>query len=403
MTDKLKDVVDAHEQEVNLLELLQVLVSRKMVIIKICAVAIVASVVYSLLLPDIYSATTKVLPPQKDSAGGLSALLSQGGVGSLVSGGIGGTSDLYVAILKSRSVSSAVTQRLDLVTVYRAASVEEARRTAEGAITAQAGKDGIITITADDTDPKLAAKLANAFADELGRATVRLNLSKAGAERLFLEKRLELVKSSLKAAEDDLKAFSQKNSIMQVDAQVGASLNAVSRLKEELSAKEVELSILRNQQTDQSPNVKALNSAIARLKMQIHELTGTGSGGEGIPSVGSIPGMGLEYSRKLRELKTQEAVFEQLTKQYEVAKLSEAKDSSSLQVLDEAVVPLEKSKPKRSKLVIAATVVAFIFSVVVVFALEYLSRTSIEDRKIIESIKRDVFTLRRRDNQQCDQ
>jgi len=393
MTDRQNLVENADEQEINLLELLQVLVKRKMLIVKLVTVAIVASVGYSLTLPDIYSATAMVLPPPREGGSGLSALLSQGGLASLTQGGLSGGSDLYVGIMKSRSVSNAVMQRLDLLKVYKGASPDAVRKSLEGALSVQAGKDGIISITVDDKDPKRAAQLANAFADELGRATVRLNLTRVGAERLFLEKRLDLAKISLKAAEDDLKSFAQKNKIIQVDAQASASLTALARLKSDLSVKEVELSVLRSQQTEQSPEVQVVQSAIRKLKGQIEAMAGNG-GGEGIPSVGNVPGIGLEYSRKLRELKMQEAVFDQLTKQYEIAKLTEAKDSSALQVLDEAAAPSEKSKPQRSRIVIFATVVAFMASLVIVFVQEYLSKISDEDRKIIESIKKSALALK---------
>ena len=399
MMDKqnMDDLVD--EQEINLLELLQVIVKRKMFIIKMCSVAVLVPVTYSLILPNIYFATAKVLPPQKESVG-LSALLGQvGGLAGLAAGGLGGGlgggSDLYVGMLKSRSVADAVIQRLDLAKVYKTKSPEETRKKLEGTVKILAGKDGIISITAEDKEPKRAALLANAFVEELGRTTIRLNLSKAGMERLFLEKRLDLVKKDLKNAEDGLKAFAQQNKVVQVDSQAKASIEGIARLKAELASREVQLSVLRSYQTDESSEVKALQSGIKRLQGELGKRAGSGGGGgEGIPSIGNVPGLGLEYVRKMRELKTQEAIFEQLTKQYEMAKLSEAKDSSSLQVLDEAVAPSKKSKPKRSLIVILATVTAFFVSIFLVFLQEYLAKMSDEDRKIIENIKKHALAFK---------
>jgi tyrosine-protein kinase Etk/Wzc len=386
--------VETDEQEINLLELVQVIVKRKMLIVKICSVAIVASVIISLILPNVYSATAKVLPPQKETGGGLSALLGQaGGLAGLAAGGLGGGSDLYIGILKSRSVADAVIQRLDLTKVYKADTFEAARKSLDGAVKVQAGKDGIISIVAEDKDPKRSALLANTFVDELGKTTIRLNLSKAGTERSFLEKRLDLVKKDLKTAEDDVKSFAQSNKIVQVDSQAKASIESIARLKAELASKEVQLAVVSSNQTAQSLEVKAIETGIRRLKGELGALAGSGSGGEGIPSIGNVPGVGLEYSRKLRELKTQEAIFEQLTKQYEMAKLNEAKDSSSFQILDQAVVPVKKSKPARAIIVILATVTAFFVSVFAVLVQEYLTKVSDEDRKIIENIKKYAFTL----------
>jgi len=383
------------EQEINLLELVQVLVKRKMLIIKMCTLAMVLSVGYSLTMPNIYSATAKVLPPQKETGGGLSALLGQaGGLAALAAGGLGGGSDLYLGILKSRSVGDAVIQRLDLVKVYKKKSLDETRGSLEKTVKVQAGKDGIISITAEDKDPKRSALLANAFVEELGRTTVRLNLSKAGTERVFLEKRLDLVKKDLKTAEDDLKSFAQQNKIVHVGSQAQASIEGIARMKAELASREVQLSVLRSKQTEESSEVKALLSGINSLRGEVGRLAGNNGGALGIPSVGSIPGVGLEYTRKMRELKTQEAIFEQLTKQYEMAKLSEAKDASTFQVLDEAVVPINKSKPKRALIVILATVTAFFVSVFTVFVLEYLTKMSDEDRKIFNSIKKQALALK---------
>lgn len=385
------------ERDINPLELLQVLVRRKSLILKICAAALVVSAAVSFFLPDVYSSTAKVLPPQRDGGGGLSAVLSQmGGLAGLAAGGLGGggNTDLYLGILKSRSVEDAVIQRLDLTNVYGAKDIEGARRKLEKVVKAQAGKDGIIVVTTEDEDPKLAAQLANTLVDELGKTTVRLNLTKAGTERVFLEKRLDVVKKDLKNAEEELKSFAQRTKMILIDSQARASIEGVARLKAELARQEVLLAVATSNQTDESPQVQAIRSAIRRIKSELGAQAGNGGGGEGIPSVGSVPSVGLEYSRRLREFKTQEAIFEQLTKQYEVAKLNEAKDSSSMQVLDQAVVPLHKSKPKRSLIVVLSTLTAFFCSVLVIFMQEYLKQFSASDRQLIENIKKYAISFK---------
>lgn len=381
-------------QEINPLKLLQVLVKRKILIMKVCTLAVVISLGYSLTLPNIYSATATVLPPQKD-AGGLSTLLGQSGLAGLATSGLGGGSDLYVGILNSRSVGDAVIKKLDLDQVYQTETLEATRACLRGSLMVQAGKDGIISITTSDEDPKRSALLANAFVEELGNITIKLNLSKAGTERVFLEKRLELVKKDLKVAEDDLRLFAQQNKIVQVETQAKASIEAIAQMKAALASSEVRLSVLRSNQTEQSPEVRALMTGINRQRSELGRLAGNYDNALGIPSVGSVPRVGLEYSRKMRELKTQEAIFEQMTKQYEIAKLSEAKDSSTFQILDEAVVPVKKSKPSRALIVIFATVIAFFVSVFSAFLLEYLSKMSDEDRKLFDSIKKQALALKR--------
>ena len=387
----------SEEQEINLLELLQVVVRRKGFILKFCAAVVVLSVLYSLSLKNIYTATAKLLPPQKESGGGLSALLSQaGGLAGLAGGmGLGGTSDLYMGILKSRSVADAVIRRLDLQKEFKSKTLEDARRALEGTVKFQAGKDGIISISADYKDPVKAALFANTFVDELSRRSVQLNLTKVGSERVFLEKRLEVVKQDLRNAENDMKAFQEKYKTIKADSQATVAIESIAKLRAELVSKEVQLATLRNTMTDENSQVKSLLAAVAKIKSQLGAMAGADGGSDVIPSVGNMPGLGLEYTRKLRELKIQEAIFEQLSKQYEVAKLNEAKDSSSLQVLDEAVVPLKKSKPKRSLIVILSAVTAFFISIFVVFIQEYLTKLPPDDAQLLDEIKQSFFSFRK--------
>jgi uncharacterized protein involved in exopolysaccharide biosynthesis len=384
------------EQEINLLELLQVLARRKGVIAKFCGAVAVLAVIYSLLLPNVYSATAKVLPPQKES-GGISALLSQaGGLGALAGGmvGQGGGTDIYIGIMKSRSVADAVIRRLDLAKEFKTTNQDETRKALESAVKVQAGKDGIISVTASSKDPKMAATLANAMVEELGIRSVQLNLTKAGTERVFLEKRLTVAKGDLQKAEDALRTFQERNKTIRVDSQAAATIAGIAQLKAEIAKTEVQLAALRSYQTDESPEVKMAQSSLAKLRSQLGSQEGRGDGGA-IPAVGNVPNLGLEYARLMREVKIQEAVFEQLTKQYEMAKLNEAKDSSSLQVLDEAVVPLKKSKPKRSLIVVLATVTAFFCSVFWVFVQEYFEKMSDDDRFRWQEIKSSLAIRRK--------
>jgi uncharacterized protein involved in exopolysaccharide biosynthesis len=380
------------EEEINLLELLRVIARRKMVIIRICAAAVIIAICYSLTLKNIYTASAKILPPQKESGGGLSGLLSQaGGLAALAGGmgGMGGSADLYIGILKSRSVADAVIKRLNLQKEFKAKTIDDTRKILEAAVKFKAGKDGIISIDADSNDPQKAAQLANTFVDELGRRSVELNLSKAGAERIFLEKRLEVVKQDLRNAENDMKAFQERYKTFKADSQATVAIEGIARLKAEIITKEAQLASLRNTMTDENSDVMTLKAGIARLKSQLGSMTGSG-GSDVIPAVGNIPALGVEYYRKMRELKTQEAIFEQLTKQYEVAKINEAKDTSSVQVLDDAVVPLKKSKPRRSLIVILAAVTAFFASIFIVFIQEYFSKLPPEDAAIIRDIRNSL-------------
>ena len=402
MKERTSDIQDQQtfpeEENINLLELLRVIARRKTLIFRICGATVVLALCYSLALKNVYTASAKILPPQKDSGGGLSALLSQaGGLAALAGGvgGLGGSTDLYLGILKSRSVADAVIKRLNLQQEFKTKTIDDTRKKLDGVVKFKAGKDGIIAIDADSKDPKKAAQLANTFVDELGRRSIELNLSKAGTERMFLEKRLEVVKQELRTAENDMKAFQEKYKTFKADSQATVAIEGIARLKAEIITKETQLASLRNSMTDENSDVKMLQAGIARLKSQLGSMTGNG-GSDVIPAVGNIPGLGVEYVRKMRELKLQEAIFEQLTKQYEVAKINEAKDTSSIQILDEAVVPVKKSKPKRSLIVLLAAFASFFASICIVFIQEYFAKLPPEDAAIISDIK-NLLRLRPHD------
>ena len=300
----------------SLLDLLRVVVRRKRIILIGCTFAALVSAAYSLSMPNVYSATARVLPPQKEVGGGVSALLGQmGGLAGLAGGALGGSADLYMGILKSRSVADAVIKRLDLQTKFKTKTIDETRSRLAGVVKPQAGKDGIITITAENRDPKLAAALANVMVEELGNKSVQLNLTKAGNERVFLEKRLDVVKQDLANAEEALKSFQEKNKMFKVDTQAAASIEGIAKLKAEIVSKEVQLASLKSFQTDETPEVKLLQASLAKLRSQQGALSGNGVS-DVFPSVGNVPNLGLEYARRMRELKTQEAIFEQLKKQH---------------------------------------------------------------------------------------
>ncbi|HIJ95689.1 MAG TPA: lipopolysaccharide biosynthesis protein [Desulfuromonadales bacterium] len=385
------------EEEINLLELLRVFVFNLPLIAKITGAVALLSVMYALTMQNVYTAKATLLPPQKDSGGGAAALLASmgGGLAGIAGGLGGGSADLYLGILKSRTVADSVIKRLDLHNELKSKNTDDTRKKLEGLVKFQAGKDGIITISADAKDPLKAALLANTFVDELQKKSVKLNLTKAGTERSFLEKRLTVVKQDLKAAEESMKAFQEKYKTIKADSQAAVAIEGIAKLRAELITKEVQLAALRNSMTDESTEVQTLLAGIKKLRAQLGSMSGAGESGGVIPSVGNAPSIGIQYVRHLREFKTQEALFEQLTKQFELAKINEARDSSSLQVLDEAVAPLRKSKPKRALIVILATVTAFFCSLFIVFIKEYLSKLSPEDGAIAADMKTMLTSMLR--------
>jgi uncharacterized protein involved in exopolysaccharide biosynthesis len=351
----------------------QLLVRRGRMIFTITVTAFLTAVAAMIFLPNIYYAKTLLLPAQEDK-GMMSAALSQmGGLAVLAGGAIGGVSqsDLFVGMLKSETIKDPIIDRFKLMDIYKKKYRTDMYAVLDKRVSISVGKkDGIISIGVEDQDPKRAADMANTYAEELQKLTVSLNMSGAGKNRTFLEERLVRAKADLAKAEDGLKTFQGKNKSINVTEQAKASIEGIARLRAELAVQEIQLSSLRRSLTDSTREVKDSLTTIANLKSQISRMEGSGSGASSIPSIGSMPTLGGEYIRLMREFKVQENLVELLTKQYEMARFSEAKDVTPFQILQKAKVPDKKIKPKSRFIVIMTTLTAFMGALVLAFVLE---------------------------------
>jgi uncharacterized protein involved in exopolysaccharide biosynthesis len=369
------------ETAINLLDLLLVVVKRKTMIICITLAAAVLTALYSLSLPNIYTSKALIYPSQEDK-GLANAMMAQlGGLANLAGGSLGGKTleDLYITLLKSEAIKDPIIDRLGLMKRFKAKYRTGAYRRLDAVTMVSAGKkDGVITISVSDRDPRWAAALADAYVRELGNLTIRLNVTGAGKNRLFLENRLGEAKADLGRAEEALRTFQARNKVLNVPEQAKATIQGVAQLRAQLALEEVQLATMRRQFTDASQEVKNARATITNLKTQVEQLEGQGGGS--IPSVGSVPGLGQEYVRLMREFKIQESIVELMTKQYELARINELKDVVPFQVIQSAKVPERKSKPKRSRMVILATMAAFFASVFFAFIREYADRMPQEDK-----------------------
>jgi tyrosine-protein kinase Etk/Wzc len=358
-----------------LLDYLAVILKHRVLIFRITLAATVITAIYTLFLPNIYTAKTLILPAQEDR-GMVSAMMSQMGGLATLAGGMGAsigsptTTDLYVSMLKCDAVKDPIIGRFKLLEIYSTKYRTDASAILDKNSTISAGKkDGIITIAVSDKDPKRAAAMANAYVDELGRLAVSLNVTGASQNGIFLEERLARAKTDLANAEDNLKSFQGKYKAINVTAQTEATIKGVAELRAQLAAQEVQLATYRRQFTDSSQEVKNLTTSVGNLRRQIAKLEGV-EGDSAMPSVGSVPTIGQEYVRLMREFKIQESLVELLTKQYEMTKLSEAKDISPFQVIQKASIPERKSKPSRIKMVMVSVVLSLLGSCILALMLE---------------------------------
>lgn len=351
--------------EFTILDLLIVLAKHKKLILGLPLAVAVISAGISLALPNAYQATTKLLPPQQPQSGA-SALLSQlGGAAGLAGiGGMKNPGDLYIGILKSRTVADNLIARFDLKKRYDTKSQEAARNRLQGSTVIVAGKDGMITVDVEDQDQKFVAGLTNAYVDELQRLTRTLAITEASQRRVFFEQQLETAKNNLAKVEMALKGAMDTRGVISVDSESRAILETAARLKAQVSLKEIQLGSMRAFVTAQNPEFRRVTEELGSLRNELAKLEG-GRAGVAQPSENNQAG--LDNIQLMRDLKYYQMLYELLAKQYEVARLDEAKEPSLIQVLDPAVEPERKSKPKRALIVLAATLMSGFAAVVWVF------------------------------------
>ena len=371
------------EDEISLLEILIVIVRSRWLITKVVVYAALVAVIVSLLLPIRYTATTSILPPQQTSSAG-SALMAQlgnlGSAASLAGGSLGlkNPNDLQVAMLRSRTVEDAMLDRFHLVELFKVKQRSDARTKLEKVVDIDSGlKDGLIRISVTDRDPRRAAEMANGYVEEFKRLSANLAVTEASQRRLFFEQQLAQAKDNLANAEEDLKKTGLKTGLIQLDSQTRATIELVAELRGEIAAKEVQINAMRSFATGENPELQMAEQQLAGLRSQAEKMGAASEDASNalIPK-GGMQEAGVEYIRKLRDVKYFETIFDLVARQYEIAKVDEARQGATVQVVDRAIVPDRRSSPKRTLIVLGAAVFGLFLGVVWAFSREGLTRLS---------------------------
>jgi tyrosine-protein kinase Etk/Wzc len=369
---------------VSLTDVLIWLGERKALIGAVTGSVAVLSLVVSLLLTPIFTARTTFLAPgSQQQSGSAAALAALGSLGALPGLGAKTPDDLYVALLKSDSVQRGLDQRFNLRAHYDVKTYEALRKVLPNHVRVSADKkSGVISVEVDDEDAKFAADLANAHEPEVTKLLGRLAVSEAQLRRVFFEKQLQDTKENLVKAEQSLQAVQEKSGVIVLDKQAEALINNAALLRAQISEREVQLRVLRTSATDQNPAVMRLNSELRGMRAELARMESSQGGAPGsavdLP-VGRIPEASVDYVRARRELKLQEMMLEGMLRQYEIAKLDEAKEGPVLQQVDVAQVPDYKSKPSRALIVLASTLLALLLVSGWVVVRRYLATVRADD------------------------
>jgi uncharacterized protein involved in exopolysaccharide biosynthesis len=272
--------------------------------------------------------------------------------------GLKNPNDLYIGMLKSRTVTDKLIAKFDLKKEYDTDLQDETRAKLVENTTITSGKDGLITIEVEDKDKKLVAPLANAYVSELMQLTKVLAVTEASERRMFYERQLVQAKDNLAKAEMALKGAIDTRGVVSVDAESRALLETAGRLRAEASAKEIQLGSMRAFVTENNPDYKRVAEELSSLRVELAKLeNGRGAKNSDEASVDGKQS-GIANIKLLRDVKYYQMLYELLAKQYEVARLDEAKDPSIIQVLDTAVEPERKFKPHRALIVVLSTMIA---------------------------------------------
>jgi capsule polysaccharide export protein KpsE/RkpR len=363
---------------------LRLLWSQRQFLWRCCLVGLLVSLLIAFLIPAEYKTTVRLMPPDSQSSNGLALIASLagqngGGLSAIASDilGVKTTGALFVAVLRSRTIEDQIVQRFDLKKVYWKRSLETARKRLESNTDiSEERKSGVTTLTVEDHDPKRAAGIAAAYVDELNSVLAQVNTSAAHRERVFLEGRLNSIKVELESAEKDFSQFASKNATLDISTQGKAMVEGAASLQGELIAAESELEGLKQIYSDQNVRVRSLQARVKELRNQQSKLGGKYSGGsdndislgDAFPTLRQLPILGVPYADKFRQLKVDEAVFEILTKQYELARVQEAKEIPSVKVLDAPEVPENRSFPPRLLIIFSGAVCALIIAAIWVLA-----------------------------------
>ena len=345
---KVEGTLAAKESEdFSVIDLGILLLERKSLILKTafaCGALVALIVVF---LPIRFQSTTTFLPPSQTQSSSSALLAQLGNLGPLASMGQGSLGlknplDLQTSLLKSDTIRRAMVERFSLMSEYHAKKVSDAMKKLDRETEIEGDpKDGLIHLTMTDRTPQRAAELANGYLDEFRKLTSHLALNEAAQRRLFFEEQLQSAKDKLVQSEESLKATEQSSGLMQADSQAHVLFERAAALQAQIADKEVQVDSMRTYAGEGNVDLLQSEQELAGLKAELAKLGGgkTAPTGDFDLTQGKLPAASLEYMRKVRDVKYQETLFEVLARQYESAKLDEAKEGAPIQVVDPALPP----------------------------------------------------------------
>jgi uncharacterized protein involved in exopolysaccharide biosynthesis len=381
---------------------------RKFILLSGLAGAVLLAVV-SFILPSWYTASTTIFPPEQTTMMPYAMLMQQLSaplLGPVAGGAAPGT--IYIEMLKSRTVCEQIITEYDLMKRYKAKRIEEAIDGLHSHLGFTLQDNGLLFMTVEDRDPQRAADMANRMVELLDQTTRKLKETSAARTAEFVHRQLVERQRMLAQAEDSLKTFQQAHNTVDMDEQLKSAMDIVTTLSSRAIALETEMQIMTHYTSTNSEEYQRKQTEYNEVVAQLRKLKADTKGGNHdlvrsfIPTLQDVPDVALQYLRLKREVEIQNNVFTMLTSEYEKARIEEARDTPTVQVLDQAEKPSLRSRPKRKILTLVGGLLGLGWGAMVA-----LVRTAVQEnmghaaamRELTEPVARDFSRLRRRRNQ----
>lgn len=389
------------QKETPLLDLFLIVLDYRWIIIRNTLIALVASILLTFILPKKWTAETTLMPPEENSRSGVSSMMEGVDLPGLSFSKQTSSTDLLLELLKSRSLSSSILQRpfvykADTLPLYQIAgfpSVKIGTTKMHKFVQFMDSKQGMISIRVELGDPKLAAKVANAFVEELDRINQQKSVSRAKNSRLYLEEQLKSTHDQLVSATKQMAEFQQKNRAVSLENQMEASFKQTGELKGQIIAQEIKIAMMSEAMKPENPRLIRAKQELEEMKARYADLQ-TGSDSSRIDTTDiyvpftDVPEIAVRMAELKRNVRVQETIWELLNQQYYQAKIEEARNTPSVQVLDLAVPPPFRSAPQRKLIVISLTLLSCIFSIFYAFTDHYINNLDPESEQ-----KRKITTV----------
>jgi uncharacterized protein involved in exopolysaccharide biosynthesis len=389
---------------------LQVLWDHRRLLRTVALRALLLSTIVAFLIPRKFESSVSIMPPDSLNGSNVSMLAAMAAKASpqlaSMAGNLLGTKStgaLFADLLHSRTVQDHIVERFQLQKVYWAKYREDAREKLDKRTSiAEDRKSGVITLQLTDSSPQRARDMAGAYVEELNNLLAQVSTSSARRERIFIEQRLTAVKADLEDAEKQFSVFASKNTALDIKEQTKAMVTSAAELQGQLIAAQSQLQGLEQIYTQNNVRVRSLRAQVGELERQLQKIGGSDAPltndeqqAELYPSIRKLPLLGVEWADLYRRTKVQETVYELLNQQYELARIQEAKEIPTVNVIDPANYPEKKSFPPRLLMIVLLTTMSVVGAVAVLLLSEEWNRLSASDpRKIMAQSIGGMLTVR---------